>query len=75
MIFKHGFWKPVIVNLKPILELETHDWDYKPMFVDLLFTWRAKFYTNISLKVKSRVIKRQIMKPMIELLKPMLESH
>ena len=27
------------------------------MFVDLLCTWRAKFYTNISLKVKSRVIK------------------
>ena len=45
------------------------------MFVDLLCTWRAKFYTNISLKVKSRVIKRQIIKPMIELLKPMLESH
>ena len=45
------------------------------MFVDLLCTWRAKFHTNISLKVKLRVIKRQIMKPMIELLKPMLESH
>ena len=45
------------------------------MFVDLLCTWRAQFYTNISLKLKSRIIKRQNMKPMIELLKPMLESH
>ena len=75
MIFKHGFCKPVIVNLKPMFELGTHDWVYKPMFVDLLCTWRAKFYTNVSLKVKSRVIKRQIMKPLIELLKPMLESY
>ena len=27
-------------------------------------------YTNIGLKVKSRILKSQIMKPMIELLKP-----
>ena len=27
--------------------------------------------TNIGLKVKSRILKSQIMKPMIELLKPM----
>ena len=44
------------------------------MFVDLLCTWHAQFYTNIGLKVKLRVLKCQIMKPMMEFLKPMSES-
>ena len=48
---------------------------YKPMFVDLLCTWNAYFYINISLKVESRVLRCQIMKPMIELLKLMLGSY
>ena len=48
---------------------------YKPMFVDLLCTWHAYFYTNLCLKVRSWLLNCHVMKPMIELLKPMLEHH
>ena len=48
---------------------------YKPMFVDLLCTWHAYYHTNIGLKVKSLVLNCYIMKPVIELLKLVLESY
>ena len=68
-------YKPMIVNWKPMFELETHEWDLKPVSVDLLWRWHTYFYTNIGLKVKSRVLNSQTKEPMIELLKPLLENH
>ena len=48
---------------------------YKSMFVDFLCTWHTYFCTNIGLRIKSWVLKCQILKHMIELLKPPLEHH